>query len=173
MRFTDKFFRRREGFTLIELLIVIAILGILYSFAFSYLTGFMEDARFARAKAELSQVAKATQQWVIAHGGVWPDDVDRAIPPGIQEYLGPGEWPEAPWEGSVYDWDNATVGGETYYQISIRFCPLGQPSQCNFPDQDWADDFDYYSSVYFCMGGPCRAHPNKPVSHPGYCLNCQ
>jgi hypothetical protein len=57
-------------------------------------------------------------------------------------------------------------------QISIRFCPVGQPSQCVFPQQSWAANFDINSSVYYCVEGACRAHVNQPANHPGYCVNC-
>ena len=103
------------------------------------------------------------------------DDADRDLPPGIEEFLGPGEWPDAPWPGSVYDWEawEDPETGDEIHQISIRFCPLGQAENCHFPNQDWAEDFDYYSSVYFCLEGVCRSHINRPVDHPGYCVNCE
>ena len=109
------------------------------------------------------------------NNGNYPDDVDRDLPSGVEQYLGAGQWPNAPWPGSIYDWDNWTdpVTGQKIYQISIRFCPLGQPDQCRFPDRPWAANFDYYSSAYWCILGPCRAHISKPINHPGYCLNCQ
>ncbi|MEK7218114.1 MAG: prepilin-type N-terminal cleavage/methylation domain-containing protein [Patescibacteria group bacterium] len=162
-----------RGFTLMEILIVIAILTILTSFIFGRVGGAMEKARMSRARAELSEIAKATVQMAIDHQGTWPNDVDRDVPPGIQEYLGPGNWPYAPWPGSVYDWDSFTGSdGKPAYQISIRFCPLGHPELCSFPDEPWAEDFNYFSSVYYCIQGKCRAHPSQPDSHPGYCLNC-
>ncbi len=156
-----------------ELLIVVAILAILMSITMTMIGGAMERARAARAKAEFSEIAKAAQQFVVDNGGTWPPDADRSIPPGIEAYLGPGNWPVGPWEGSVYDWDNfETQTGEKTYQISLRFCPLGEPENCKFPDEPWAKDFDYFSSVYFCMGGQCRAHIHQPADHPGYCINC-
>lgn len=160
---------QRRGYTIIELLIVIAIIAVLFSIVQSFVFNSLKVARYTRAKAELNEVAKAAQMYAIEHGD-YPADVDRAIPPGIQEYLGPGEWPDAPWKGSVYDWDNVPEHG--YVQISIRFCPLGVPAECNFPVEDWAKNFDYHSSVYYCMRGPCRAHPNKSITHPALCINC-
>jgi len=164
---------KRRAFTLTELLIVLAIITTLASFVFGRVDASLSGARLSRAKAELSQIAKATLQLVIEQNGTWPPDVDRDIPPGIQQFLGPGTWPNAPWPGSVYDWDAFTGSdGKPVSQISIRFCPLGQPTQCAFPREPWAESFDYYSSVYYCMQGICRAHPGQSDNHPGYCVNC-
>jgi hypothetical protein len=27
--------------------------------------------------------------------------------------------------------------------------------------------------VYYCIEGACRSHINRPINHPGYCINCQ
>jgi len=168
----------RQGFTLLEILLVMAIISAMYLIVSHYtggIVGLFEKAREARADAELNQIYDATYHWLIDRGGTeWPADVNRGMPPGIEEYLGPGSWPDAPFnEVAEYDWDAFTGSdGKPVYQISIRFCPLGQPSQCKFPDLPWAADFDYHSSYYFCIEGRCRAHPGKPDNHPGYCMNC-
>lgn len=126
-----------------------------------------------RTDAELTAIYRAVNLYKLKHG-VWPDDVDRGLPNGIEEFLGPGEWPDAPLNDvSVYDWDNFTGSdGNQVVQISVRFCPLGNSSACQFPDVDWAEDFNYHSSYYLCIEGICRAHPGKPDNHPGYCMNC-
>ena len=169
--------KKRKGFTLLEVLLVCAIISAIYMIASHYgisVTDALFRAREGRARAELTQIFKATHLWVLDNGGEWPDDVDRGMPPGIEEYLGPGNWPDAPFNDvAEYDWDNFTGSdGKQVYQISIRFCPLGQSDKCKFPDADWAENFDYHSSFYFCIQGKCRAHPGKPDDHPGYCVNC-
>ncbi len=168
-----KLSHRLRGFTLIEIMMAIAIISILATIVYGSIGNALEKARFARAKAELSEIAKAAEQMALNNGGIWPPDASRSLPSGIETYLGPGTWPDAPWDGSVFDWDNfETDLGEQTYQISIRFCPLGLPDQCKFPDEPWAKDFDYYSSVYYCIYGHCRAHINMPADHPGLCVNC-
>lgn len=165
--------QKRAGFTLIELLLTISIIASLFLMSYGRVGGWLLFARETRARAELNEIATATHMWVLDEGGEWPEDADRSIPPGVEEYLGPGNWPDAPWPGSVYDWDTFMgSNGNPVYQISIRFCPLGQPGECLFPDEPWAENFDYHSSFYYCMRGKCRAHPGKPDSHPGYCVNC-
>lgn len=127
----------------------------------------------ARAKLEFRSLATAIHLYAEDHGGM-PPDVARGLPPGLEAYLAGGHWPDAPWPGSVYDWDNWTdpVTGTPILQVSIRFCPLGQPTQCVFPNEEWATNFDHLSAVYYCFEGQCRSHMTRPIDHPGYCINC-
>jgi len=163
------------GFTLIELLVVISIIGILATLTMPYYVSARKAAYVARAKAELRNVAVALERYAIDNGG-YPADVNRNLPPGLEAYLPAGQWPAAPWPGSVYDWDNWSPSNLSYppytqtYQISIRFCT--NPSTCTFPSEAWATNFDYYSAAYYCVSGSCRAHSSRPVTHAGYCFNC-
>lgn len=167
----------KNGFTLMELLVVISIIGILAAILLPAFSSAKKSAYLARAKGEFKQVGVALELYTNANGS-YPPDANRDLPPGLEAYLGGSNWPKAPWPGSVYDWDAwapadiAFDPKQQIYQISVRFCPLGEPTQCQFPDEPWAQDFDYYSAVYYCLSGPCRAHSSQPISHPGYCVNC-
>jgi hypothetical protein len=127
-----------------------------------------------RAQQEFKSIHSSLEQYKSDNNGNFPEDADRNIPPGLEAYLAPGIWPDAPWPGSVYDWDNwiDPITGDPIYQISIRFCPIGKPEQCNFPKESWAQNFDINSSVYYCIEGACRAHISRPLNHPAYCINC-
>lgn len=163
-----------NGFSLVELLTVIAIIGIISSIVFSSINRVREGAYFAKAKKDLRSIHESVELYKNNNNGNYPPDANRNIPPGLEQYLASGTWPNAAWPGSVFDWDNWDNPDteEKIYQISIRFCPIGQPSQCRFPNEGWAKNFDIYSSVYYCISGTCRAHISKPISHPGYCVNC-
>lgn len=168
----------RRGFTLLEILIVCAIIVILAAAVFASLWSTRESTYLERAKADLVSIYQSLELYHEKYG-VYPSDTNRDVPPGLEVYLAPGLWPDAAWPNSVFDWDNWAPSSLSYdpkeqvYQISVRFCPIGGPlAACNFPNESWAANFDVQSAVYFCVQGPCRSHASKPVSHPGYCVNC-
>ncbi len=166
--------KEHRGYTIVELLITISIIAILASVTLPVINMVRDDAYYARALAEFRSVEVSLQHYKDEYGS-FPPDASRDIPPGLEAYLAPGIWPDAAWPGSVFDWENwddPDNPGEKIYQISLRFCPIGQPSQCRFPNQPWATNFDIDSSVYYCIQGACRAHINRPINHPGYCVNC-
>jgi prepilin-type N-terminal cleavage/methylation domain-containing protein len=167
----------RKGFTLIELLVVIAIIGLLASIVLVSLGAAKNKAFLSSAKEEFKSINTAIELYYSDHGS-YPPDTDRSIPPGLEKYLSNGVWPTAPWPGSVFDWDHWLPSDLAYppqqevMQISVRFCPSGQPTQCVFPNEPWAAGFDYYSAAYYCISGPCRSHSSQPVTYLGYCINC-
>ena len=164
---------RQRGFTVVEILIVIVVIGILSSLVLVNVSGSKERTYKTKGFAELNTLANATRLYLEKYN-TYPPDVNRNIPAELNEFISfDGEWPYAPWPGSVYDYDNWTIDGKQVVQISIRFCPLGgQLSECSFPDEPWANGFDQQSSVYYCLKGACRAHVSSPYNHPGYCINC-
>ncbi len=168
--------RTEKGFSIIELLVVIAIIGILSSMTLATFQKAKGKAYFGRAQGEFMSMADALELYRNENEGTYPPDANRQIPPGLEAYLATADqWPNAPWPGSVYDWDNWVDSDteESIYQISIRFCPVGGPlSACSFPDEDWAVGFGVNSAVYYCIEGACRAHINESVDYPGYCVNC-
>ncbi len=171
------------GFTLIEILVVVAILGILSSLLLVAVRSALERARFIKAKSELRSIEKALYLYMLDHNFNYPADVSRGMPSGLENYLASGQWPNPPWLNSYYDWDywdsnssNSDAGTLSYppegevYQISVRFCEPDDSDACTFPKESWADNFDYYSSAYWCLSGSCRAHGGMPYDHPGCCI---
>ncbi len=109
----------RRGFTLIEMLVVLAIISILLTVVITSVSGARLRAQEKRARLELRSIETAMYLWALDHGGNFPDDVSRSLPPGLEAYLhnpaDAGAWPNAPFKGSVYDWDAWTdpVTGES------------------------------------------------------------
>lgn len=156
-----------RGFTIVELLIVIVVIAVLAAIATVAYTGIQRRAYENRASSELSSIARAIQLYH-ADRGEYPTDVDRGVPVAIFDYSGndnaPSDWPNGPWPGSVYDYDTFVAGSDRAVQISIRFCPLNENIPCQFPSESWAAGFDRQSSAYWCITGPCRAHPDNPLA---------
>lgn len=160
------------GFTLLEVMVVTVIIGIFSTISIIVLNSVREDAREARAQAEVKSFSSALQVYITQFGS-YPPDASRDIPAGLEQYLADEGWPDGPWPDSVYDWENWNIGGEQVYQLSIRFCPIGGPlSACNFPTSEWAENFGVNSAVFYCFDGPCRSHISEAEDYPGYCLNC-
>lgn len=164
-----------QGFTIVELLIVVVIIGILASLILVTYSGLVKQTYTNRSKSELASIAKAVLVYS-AFNGRYPADVSRGIPAEVTPYINgsSSNWPNAPWPGSVYDYDDFTGSdGSEAVQMSIRFCPAGGPlSACQFPSEPWAAGFGVDSSAYWCITGKCKAHPNQPDNYPGYCINC-
>jgi prepilin-type N-terminal cleavage/methylation domain-containing protein len=169
---------KRGAFTLIELMVTVSIIGILATVIYPLLAGARNAAHTSQAKANLRSYGVATERYYVDKG-TYPPDSDSNFLNSISPYIGNnGQWPPAPWPRSFYTWEHwapgqlAELPKAHMRQISIRFCTPADPSACGFPPDAWAQNFDAYSSVYWCIEGPCRAHPDKPVTHPGLCVNC-
>jgi len=166
-----------RAFTFTELLIVLAVVGIIASITFVALSGVRTKARYSRAVEEFHQISTAMELYYQQNGD-YPADVSRGLPAGAEKYLSSGVWPPAPYPGSTFDWEHWQPAQlsfdpkEEVVQISVRFCPIGQPTQCQFPNEPWAANFDINSALYYCIKGPCRAHSSEEYDHPAHCVNC-
>jgi len=190
--------KHNKGFTLIELLVALAIIVLMGSIVLVSLKSAKDRANSARTLTEMKSLGLALVMYLMDNDYNYPCDVSRDLPSGLEKYLSTNpNWPKAPWPGSVYDWDywhpdpastgfnpdgsgNYCAGNlgynpktEPVYQLSIRFCDING-NNCQFPNEEWATNFDRYSSVYWCISGPCRAHGSMPYNHPGCCIggNC-
>ncbi|NTW62398.1 prepilin-type N-terminal cleavage/methylation domain-containing protein [Candidatus Saccharibacteria bacterium] len=166
------------GFTIVELLVAIVVVAILVVISVITYSGVTARTFVTRAQSELSALSKATTMYRSINGN-YPPDVSRDIPSDVVQYIttsnSKNNWPTGPWPGSVYDYDYfLDSDNQEVVQISIRFCPQGgHLNDCKFPNESWAKDFGVDSSAYWCIEGACRAHPNRPIDYPGYCLNCK
>lgn len=65
----------RKGFTLIELLVVITILAVLAGAALPYVQNYVEEARIAKAKTDLEEIARALAVYETREGEYEADTV--------------------------------------------------------------------------------------------------
>ncbi len=167
---------KMAGFTLVELIIAISVLAILSVLTIVTYTSIINSNYLKSATSDVESVANATKLYA-ASNNTYPPDVSRDIPAEVKQYMDSQDnvdnWPNAPWPGSVFDYDHWTIDDVDTVQISVRFCPAGGPlSACKFPKESWAADFGINSAFYYCIKGYCRSHQAEPITYPGYCVNC-
>ena len=96
----------RQRFTLIELLVVIVVIAILMSMLMPAMQG-------AKNTARLVHCISNTRQLAIAAGGIYPNDNDRIVVPGVA----PGPTTRL-YTGAVRDQGMYGVGGTHGYSVS-------------------------------------------------------
>ena len=171
------YMRKKGGFTIVELLVVIVVIAVLATIGIISYNRLAARAYLSRSHSEMSSIAKAVMAFELLNER-YPADVNRGIPPEVTELMNGSteNWPTAPWPNSVYDYDywiDSDTGKEVV-QLAIRFCPIDATSlsDCTFPDEPWAANFQKDSSYYWCIKGACRSHSALPIDYPGKCANC-
>lgn len=179
--------RPQAGFTIVELTVVIVILGILAGLTYSVaVPRYRERTYYTRMTSEMNTMGNGMTLYAAKYND-YPADANRDVPAGIKEFL-QGQyldtWPDGPYPNSVYDYDNwpaDAFGPQHTYQISLRLCNAGDDAGCKANAQKYfkgqieesvLNTWDSSSAVYYCIKGSCRSHQNKPMNHPGFCINC-
>ncbi len=179
---------KQTGYTLVEITIVITVIGIIAAIVYSItVPNYKERTYYSRSISEMNTMQNAFKLYLAKYND-YPPDVVRDVPAGLKEFIqsqqGNSAWPDAPYPGAVYDYDNwapDSNGPQQTYQISIRMCDAGADAVCKanakkylakYVDATTLNNWDSYSSMYYCLKGSCRSHQNKPMNHPGYCINC-
>lgn len=159
----------KAGFTVLELVISLTILAIL-SLAVYLAIGPRQQIERAQQLAsinELNEIGKALGYYA-ADLGSYPPDVSRALPNGLESYINPEEeWPDGPFEGSVYDYDNwqgqTCIDSEASgsVQITLREIPDRNP-----------DGSDVWAWYYVISGKGTPHCSNSNEWNKGECINC-
>jgi prepilin-type N-terminal cleavage/methylation domain-containing protein len=162
--------RKRGGFTLIELIITISVIALLTVLSAMYYATYTAKSKLSRVSSELSTLATSMSLYAEDNDHMFPSDVSRGLPPGLEKYLPNNQWPTSVWPHGSFDYDTWPNGNQQVYQISYHTCGIGDPvSYCRdaqFPT------FVNDSSIFYCISGPCIPHSGEP-NIPGYCVNCQ
>ena len=134
--------RGRRGFTLIELMLVIVIIGVLAAMVVPRLAGRTEQAKIARAKADIAAIGLALDLYELDMGQ-YPsdndlealmhkpssDDGDRWKGPYLKKSIPPKD----PW-GQRYNYKREQSGGRDY-QLS-SYGPDGKPGSDDITNAD-------------------------------------
>ena len=185
--YTD--YMRRRAFTILEVIISVAIIAVLALLVTLSMFRVRANSKLARVTTELDDISQSVALYAQDHNYTYPPDTNRAVPPGLTPYLANGVWPTSVWPHGVFDWDNIihhggdlsnpsdpnnAFLGQQIYQISYRLCDTVNRSD----DPSWCSDpilfphFTQYSSIYYCVAGPCVPHEFH-ITDPGYCVNCK
>lgn len=167
--------KQARGFTFIEIVIVTAIITFLAFLVAVNYPKLKARSKLSRISSELASIATSTTQFALDNNNQFPPDVIRAVPPGLEKYLIGGVWPKSIWPEGVFDWDNWTTVDEQpspqILQVTYRLCDLDDDiSFCR--DPILFPHFTRYSSIFYCISGPCVPHQAYPLD-PGYCVNCK
>ena len=124
--------RNRSGFTLVELMLVVIIIGVLAAMVVPRLAGRTEQAKIARAKADIAAVGLALDLYELDMGK-YPADLEelasREAPSGVDSEQWNGPYlkkglPKDPW-GRAYDFAAESKHSQDYDLSSLG--PDGQP----------------------------------------------
>lgn len=123
--------RAQSAFTLIEMLVVILIISILAAMIIPKLFGHTDDAKIAKAKADISQLESALQDYRLSNG-TFPSTEDGLAalttqPSDASDWKGPyieHNVPNDPWD-HPYVYQSPGPNGQDY--VIISYGSDGQP----------------------------------------------
>lgn len=75
---TNQHLRKKAGFTMIEIILVVVIIGILASIAVPRMGGKAEKAKISQAKANITALGMAIQEYEIVNGD-YPPSLDSLL----------------------------------------------------------------------------------------------
>lgn len=109
----------RAGFTLAELMVVIVIIGLLATLVVPNVVSKLGKANKTKAKADIVQIAKAVEDYVINNNGRFPDSIEALVQEDEQgeSYLKQTQVPKDPW-GNPYLYEAPPSGSRKYRVLS-------------------------------------------------------
>ena len=110
---------RRSGFTLAEMMVVIVIIGLLATLVVPNVVSKLARANKTKAKADIVQIAKAVEDYVIDNNGRYPDSIEILVQENDQgeSYLQQTTVPKDPW-GNPYMYEPPPTGSRKFRVVS-------------------------------------------------------
>ena len=92
--------RRQAGFSIAELMVVILIIGLLATQVVPRVLSSLGDAKWGKAKADITAIANALEQFAIKNGGDFPESLERLVErdENGNSFLKQTEVPRDPWD---------------------------------------------------------------------------
>jgi len=141
------------AFTLIELLVVVAIIGILGTLGTTSYVRALKNARDARRKSNVDDIASALDIYWAENNGSLPTDLSDAkskLAPSSGDKL-LNEWPTDTVSGYTYYYNltSSTPGANTYVVCANVELTVNANSKDN-----WGSSGPTDSTKFFCKKGP-------------------
>lgn len=97
--------KNRRGFTLVELMVVIVILGIIGTMAFVFVLDKPDDARWEKARSDMSQIQQAVAQYNLENEGSYPESLEE-----LREKYFPNGVPKDPFTKDEFIYETTEEG---------------------------------------------------------------
>ena len=112
--------RARAGFTLAELMVVIVIIGLLATLVVPNVVSKLARANVTKAKADIVNIAKAVDDYIINNNGRLPDSIEVLVQEDEHgnSYLNQETVPKDPW-GNEYIYEPPASGSRKFRVISF------------------------------------------------------
>ncbi len=108
---------KQRGFTLIELMLVVAILGLLSTFAMASYNSFITRSKLTEMANQLGHFAREFQIWRTIHGR-FPNDSHIILPPDAPQLnINEAQWLATTALGGTWNWEGPD--GHDFAGISI------------------------------------------------------
>jgi general secretion pathway protein G len=128
----------RAGFTLAELMVVIVIIGLLATLVVPNVVAKLGKANTTKARADIVQIAKAVEDYVIDNNGRFPDSLEALVQENEQgeSYLQQTQVPKDPW-GNEYGYEPPPSGSRKFrvYSYGKDGTPGGEGDDADIDSQ--------------------------------------
>lgn len=129
---------RRGGFTLAELMVVIVIIGLLATVVVPNVIGRLFQGQIGKAKADITQIESALQQYAVENNGRYPDTLEVLITPDKNgnTFLDRDTIPKDPW-GNEYGYEPPGPGQPKplVFSYGADGTPGGEGKDLDFDNQ--------------------------------------
>jgi prepilin-type N-terminal cleavage/methylation domain-containing protein len=158
-----------KSFSLLEVMLAVAILAALAAITYVNLSPGQQTDKADKVAAlnELTEAGKAVGFYAAANMS-FPAEVAAGVKPGIGGFIDEDNmWPDGPFSGSVYDYDNFTgmtcvdSAASGSIQITLKNVPGRNP--------DGSNNWVWY---YVVQGTGTPNCLSQPLSELGECINC-